>query len=123
MSRQRLEWGLRLSQSLIDYVPAPEQDDDAPTRALIFDSWYDNYRGVIVLIRVVDGTIKKGSQIYMKATEQTFDVLETGVFTPHACAVPESGDVGFCIANIKDFAMPGWVTPLSTGRMRTPQKR
>ena len=91
-------------QALIDYVPPPEQNDDAPLRALIFDSWYDNYRGVIVLIRVVDGTIQKGSQIYMKATEQTFEVLETGVFTPHACAVPalRSGDVGFCIANIKD---------------------
>ena len=91
-------------QALIDYVPEPEQDDEAPLRALIFDSWYDNYRGVIVLIRVVDGTIQKGTQIYMKATEQTFEVLETGVFTPHACAVPSlrSGDVGFCIANIKD---------------------
>ena len=91
-------------QALIDYVPPPEQNDDAPLRALIFDSWYDNYRGVIVLIRVVDGVVKKGTKIYMKATEQTFDVLETGVFTPHACSVPmlRSGDVGFVIANIKD---------------------
>ena len=59
---------------------------------------------MIVLIRVVDGVVKKGTKIYMKATEQTFDVLETGVFTPHACSVPmlRSGDVGFVIANIKD---------------------
>ncbi len=91
-------------QALIDLIPPPEQNDEAPLRALIFDSWYDIYRGVIVLIRVVDGEIEKGTKIYMKATEQTFEVLETGVFTPHACAVPKlrSGDVGFVIANIKD---------------------
>ncbi len=91
-------------QALIDYVPPPEDHSDEPLRALIFDSWYDNYRGVIILVRVVDGKIEKGSRIYTKATEKQFEVLEVGCFTPGATAVPAlvSGDVGFVIANIKE---------------------
>ncbi len=92
-------------QALIDYVPPPEDHSDEPLRALIFDSWYDNYRGVIILVRVVDGKIEKGSRIYTKATEKQFEVLEVGCFTPGATAVPAlvSGDVGFVIANIKEI--------------------
>ncbi|MCB9537978.1 MAG: elongation factor 4 [Myxococcales bacterium] len=91
-------------QALIDYVPPPEDHSDEPLRALIFDSWYDNYRGVIILVRVVDGKIEKGSKIYTMATEKQFEVLEVGCFTPGATAVPAlvSGDVGFVIANIKE---------------------
>ncbi len=91
-------------QALIDYVPPPEDHRDAPLRALIFDSWYDNYRGVIILVRVVDGKVEKGTKIFTKATEQQFEVLEVGCFTPGATAVPAlvSGDVGFVIANIKE---------------------
>ncbi|MCB9524339.1 MAG: elongation factor 4 [Myxococcales bacterium] len=91
-------------QALLDYVPPPEDNRDKPLRALIFDSWYDNYRGVIMLVRVVDGSIAKGSKIHMIATEKDYEVLEVGCFTPAASAVEslQSGDVGFVIANIKE---------------------
>ncbi|MCA9537590.1 MAG: translation elongation factor 4 [Myxococcales bacterium] len=93
-------------QALIDYVPPPDDNRDLPLRALIFDSWYDNYRGVITLVRVVDGEIKKGTRIYTKATERTFEVLEVGAFMPHARPLDAlvAGDVGFVIANIKEVA-------------------
>lgn len=91
-------------QALIDYVPPPPDNSHLPLRALIFDSWYDNYRGVIVLVRVVDGVIESGTRIYTKATEQVFEVLEVGAFMPHAARLErlEAGDVGFVIANIKE---------------------
>ncbi|MCB9528739.1 MAG: translation elongation factor 4 [bacterium] len=91
-------------QALIDYVPPPADNSHLPLRALIFDSWYDNYRGVIVLVRVVDGVIESGTRIYTKATEQVFEVLEVGAFMPHAARLErlEAGDVGFVIANIKE---------------------
>lgn len=91
-------------QALVDLIPPPDDLREEPLRALIFDSWYDNYRGVIVLVRVVDGVMKKGSKIHMKATGRTFDVLEVGAFMPSATALPElvAGDVGFVIANIKE---------------------
>ena len=91
-------------QAVIDYIPPPPDNRDKPLRALIFDSWYDNYRGVIILVRVVDGEIKKGTTIYMMATERQYDVLEVGAFCPQAREYPAllSGDVGFVIANIKE---------------------
>ncbi|MEZ4434610.1 MAG: translation elongation factor 4 [bacterium] len=91
-------------QALIDYIPPPPDNADKPLRALIFDSWYDNYRGVIMLVRVVDGEMKSGTQIHMKATAQTYEVLEVGAFTPGAAKLEslQSGDVGFVIANIKE---------------------
>ena len=91
-------------QAVIDYIPPPEDHTDEPLRALVFDSWYDNYRGVIMLVRVVDGVLRKGSRIHLLATDQPYDVLEVGVFAPGAKAVEQlqSGDVGFVIANIKD---------------------
>ncbi|MEE2789202.1 MAG: translation elongation factor 4 [Myxococcota bacterium] len=91
-------------QALIDYVPPPEDNRDSPLRALIFDSWYDTYRGVIVLVRVVDGVLKKGDKIHMLATDKNFEVLEVGAFTPHATPLAQlaAGDVGFVIANIKE---------------------
>ena len=91
-------------EALIKRIPAPVDNAEKPLRALIFDSWYDNYRGVIVLVRVVDGIVKKGSKIAMKTSGQVFDVLEVGVFSPGATGLKQlgSGDVGFIIANIKD---------------------
>jgi len=91
-------------EAIVQRLPAPEDHEEDPFRALIFDSWYDVYRGVIVLVRIVDGEVKKGSKIHMKAVGESFDVLEVGVFTPKAKQVEalSSGDVGFIIANIKD---------------------
>ena len=91
-------------QAVVDHVPAPEDNREAPLRALIFDSWYDNYRGVIMLVRVVDGEMRQGSKIHMLATDEGYEVIEVGVFSPGAVAIPAlvSGDVGFVVANIKE---------------------
>ncbi len=91
-------------QAIVDFVPPPPDNRDKPLRALLFDSWYDNYRGVVMLVRVVDGSMRKGTKIHMKATGQGYEILSVGVFTPHAMEVPEllAGDVGFVIANIKE---------------------
>ncbi|NEW05166.1 elongation factor 4 [Paenibacillus sp. SYP-B3998] len=85
-------------------VPAPQGNPDNPLKALIFDSHYDSYKGVIVYVRVVDGSIKAGSKIKMMATGKTFEVIEVGAFKPRMSSVPslEVGDVGFVIAGIKN---------------------
>ncbi|NOV03527.1 translation elongation factor 4 [Paenibacillus planticolens] len=85
-------------------VPAPQGDPDNPLKALIFDSHYDAYKGVIVYVRVVDGSIKAGSKIKMMATNKTFEVIEVGAFKPRMSSVPslEVGDVGFIVAGIKN---------------------
>ncbi|NQX57750.1 translation elongation factor 4 [Paenibacillus qinlingensis] len=85
-------------------VPAPQGNPDAPLKALIFDSHYDSYKGVIVYVRVVDGSIKAGSKIKMMATGKVFEVIEVGAFKPRMSSVPslEVGDVGFIVAGIKN---------------------
>ncbi|MGM9987912.1 MAG: translation elongation factor 4, partial [Bacillaceae bacterium] len=91
-------------EQIVEKVPAPEGDPEAPLQALIFDSLYDAYRGVIVSIRVVNGTVKPGDTIRMMATGKEFEVIEVGVHTPKA--VPRSeltvGDVGYLTAAIKN---------------------
>ena len=84
-------------------VPHPKEPTDDILRALIFDSHYDPYRGVMVYIRLISGVIKKGTPIKMMATDKNFEVLEVGVFTPHQEATEElrPGEVGYMIANIK----------------------
>ncbi|PWW43154.1 MULTISPECIES: translation elongation factor 4 [Paenibacillus] len=84
-------------------VPAPQGDPDQPLKALIFDSHYDPYKGVIVYVRVVDGKIKSGSKIKMMATGKTFEVIEVGAFKPRMTIVDELnvGDVGFIVAGIR----------------------
>ena len=67
---------------MVELVPAPQGDPDAPLKALIFDSLYDAYRGVVAYIRVVEGTVKVGDKIKMMATGKEFDVIEVGVFNP-----------------------------------------
>ena len=91
-------------EQIVEKVPAPTGNPDAPLRALIFDSHYDQYRGVIAYIRIIDGSIKPGETVRMMATGKEFEVLETGVFTPRETAVEELnvGDVGFLSASIKN---------------------
>jgi GTP-binding protein LepA len=91
-------------EQIVEKVPAPEGDPDAPLRALIFDSLYDSYKGVIIYMRVVDGTIRKGMQIKMMATGKTYEVTEVGAFTPHPVMMEELsvGEVGYVCANIKN---------------------
>ncbi|EOR23716.1 translation elongation factor 4 [Cytobacillus oceanisediminis] len=91
-------------EQVVEKVPAPEGDPEAPLKALIFDSLYDAYRGVVTYIRVVDGTVKPGDKIKMMATGKEFEVIEVGVFTPKAVNTDELsvGDVGFLTAAIKN---------------------
>ncbi len=92
-------------ESVLQWIPPPQGDDDAPLKALLFDSWYDDYRGVIVLCRVFDGIIKKGTKIKFWRTGGIFEVQEVGAFTPWAEKLPQlgPGEVGFVIANVKDI--------------------
>ena len=90
-------------EQVVQKVPAPTGDPDQPLKALIFDSHYDPYKGVIVYVRVVDGKIKAGSKIKMMATDKVFEVIEVGAFKPRMTIVDELnvGDVGFIVAGIK----------------------
>jgi len=87
-------------------IPAPAMDDRAPLRALIFDSWFDGYRGVIVLVRVREGRVKPGDHIRLMHNGKEFEVQEVGSYSPHPTKMKalEAGDVGFIIANIKQVA-------------------
>jgi GTP-binding protein LepA len=91
-------------EQIVRKVPPPAGDSDQPLKALIFDSHYDPYKGVIVYIRVVDGSIKAGSKIKFMATGASFEVLEVGAFMPRMTVVDElgAGDVGFVVAGIKN---------------------
>ncbi|MCX7943130.1 MAG: translation elongation factor 4 [Deltaproteobacteria bacterium] len=94
-----------LLEEIIKKIPPPQGSPDKPLRALIFDSWFDNYKGVIVLIRVFDGTIRKGTKIKLMSNNKTFEVMEVGVMTPHQKFIEtlSAGEVGFISANIKDI--------------------
>ncbi|NGM81849.1 elongation factor 4 [Paenibacillus sp. 7124] len=90
-------------EQVVKQVPPPSGDPEQPLKALIFDSHYDPYKGVIVYVRVVDGSIRAGSKIKMMATDKTFEVIEVGAFMPRMSIVSELnvGDVGFIVAGIK----------------------
>ncbi|MBU9713950.1 translation elongation factor 4 [Evansella tamaricis] len=91
-------------EAIVDKVPPPDGDPAAPLKAMIFDSLYDPYRGVIVYMKVVEGTVKPGDKVRMMATGKEFEVQELGVFTPKPVSQAELtvGDVGFMIASIKN---------------------
>ncbi len=95
-----------LLEALVKRVPPPKGDPNAPPRALIFDSWYDAYRGVVCLVRVVDGRLSKGDKIKMMSSGMTFDLTELGVNAPKPLArkALECGEVGFVSAAIKNIA-------------------
>nr|WP_315484114.1 translation elongation factor 4 [uncultured Undibacterium sp.] len=92
-------------ESLIVKVPAPKGDPDAPLQALIIDSWFDNYVGVVMLVRIVNGTLRPKDKILFMATEAQHLVESVGVFTPKSLSRPElsAGQVGFIIAGIKEL--------------------
>ena len=89
--------------AIVDRLPAPAGDPDAPLKALIFDSWYDAYRGVIILTRVLDGVLRPGMKVRLMARGQEYDVDQVGVFSPKPVAVDALGvgEVGFVFAGIK----------------------
>lgn len=92
-------------ESIVKNVPSPSGDIDAPLQALIFDSYYDAYRGVIPLIRVVNGIIRKGDKIKMMATNAEYEIIDLGVYTPkeETREFLATGDVGFLTAAIKNI--------------------
>ena len=93
--------------AVISRIPPPKGDADAPLRALIFDSYYDNYRGAISSVRLMSGSVKAGDRIRMMASGHEFDVVEVGAFQPGGYSSSESlnaGEVGYIAASIKDIA-------------------
>ena len=90
-------------EAIVHRLPPPAGNPDAPLKALIFDSWYDPYRGVVIVVRVIDGTIRPGMKIRLMAEGQDYEALQVGIFTPKAIEIDELGvgEVGFLVANIK----------------------
>ena len=93
-------------EAIVNRLPAPKGDRNAPLKALLVDSWYDAYLGVIVLVRIVDGTMKEGDEIKMMRTGAEYKVDRVGVFTPKKTEVKElgPGEIGFLTASIKEVA-------------------
>jgi GTP-binding protein LepA len=92
-------------EAIVARLPAPEGDPAGRLKALIFDSWYDSYQGVVVLFRIVEGAVRKGERIKLFAADKTYEVIRLGVFSPEAMDVEElaAGEVGFLCGNIKEL--------------------
>ena len=92
-------------ERLVATIPAPEGNVDDPLQALIIDSWFDNYLGVVSLVRVKNGTLKKGEKIIVKSTRQSYVVDNVGIFTPKRTptGILKAGEVGYVVAGIKDI--------------------
>ncbi len=102
-------------EQVIDKLPPPDGDEKAPLKALIFDSCYDNYKGAMCFVRIIDGCVKTGDRVKMFSTNKEFDVTEVGIFNPSMVATKElrAGDVGYIAAsikNVKDMAVGDTVT-------------
>ncbi|HEY8418796.1 MAG TPA: translation elongation factor 4 [Limnochordales bacterium] len=91
-------------EAIIQRIPPPKGDPEAPLRALIFDSHFDSYRGVVAYVRIVDGTVRPGMHIKMMSSGKTFEVDQVGVFLPHETPVPQltAGEVGCILATIRN---------------------
>ena len=94
-----------LLDAIIDRVPAPEGDVDAPLQAMVFDSHYDEYRGAITYVRLMNGTVKRGEKIRFLRADKTYEVVELGQFVPQqeSCDELQAGQVGYLICNIKSL--------------------
>ncbi|MEK6374367.1 MAG: translation elongation factor 4 [Acidobacteriota bacterium] len=92
-------------EKIVTHIAPPKGNPDAPLRALLFDSWYDSYRGVVCLLRIIDGSVRKGMRIRFMSTDRVYEVTELGIFTPKPKAVDSLsvGEVGFISGNIKDI--------------------
>ncbi len=92
-----------LLEKIVEMVPPPEGDPEGPLKVLIFDSWYDSYRGVVMLVRVFEGTLRPRQKIKFMSNGREYEVAELGVFAPKARPKPElmAGEVGFLVANVK----------------------
>ncbi len=96
----------KVLDGIIKYFPAPTGDETKPLKALIFDSYYDNYKGAICMVRVFDGSVKRGDKILMFSTKKTYEVVEVGYFAPNTVTTNclHAGEVGYIGASIKDIA-------------------
>ncbi len=94
-----------LVEAIIERIPAPTGDINKPLKALIFDSYYDSYRGVVALVRIVDGSIKLGDKMYMMASKASYDVVELGISNPNKVSKDSlvAGEVGYICGSIKDI--------------------
>jgi len=94
-----------LLERLVRDIPPPKGDPDAPLQALIVDSWFDNYLGVVSLVRLFDGTLRKGDKIRIKSTGRDWNATEVGIFTPlrKETNILRAGEVGFIVAGIKEI--------------------
>ena len=110
-------------EAVIERIPPPSGDPNAPLKALIFDSWFDNYQGVIVLARIVDGSVRPGMKIKVMSNERVFEVMEVGQFSPKRTKKSEllTGEAGYLCANMREVAdvkigdtLTDAVTPTST---------
>ncbi|MEH6358368.1 MAG: translation elongation factor 4 [Pseudomonadales bacterium] len=92
-------------EQLVELIPAPEGDRSAPLQALIIDSWFDNYLGIVSLVRVTQGVLRKKDKIQIKSTGQNYQIDRVGIFTPKRTDMDilEAGEVGFLVAGIKDI--------------------
>jgi GTP-binding protein LepA len=92
-------------ERVVSALPAPAGDPDAPLKALLFDSWYDPYRGVVSMVRIFDGTLRRGDRVQFMASKRVYTVDELGIFTPKPAIVGQLsvGEVGFIYAGIKDL--------------------
>jgi GTP-binding protein LepA len=109
-------------EAIVTRLPAPKGDAEAPLKALLVDSWYDAYLGVVVLVRVVDGRLKRGMRIHMIGTGASYEVERIGVFTPKMATVDAlaPGEVGFITASIKEVADTRVGDTITEEKRRTP---
>jgi GTP-binding protein LepA len=109
-------------EKIVTHISAPKGHTDGPLRALLFDSWYDSYRGVVCLVRIVDGTMRRGQKIKFMSTGDTYEVTEMGIFTPKPKAIDQLsvGEVGFFAGNIKDIVQAK-IGDTITGERDTPE--
>jgi GTP-binding protein LepA len=92
-------------EALVARIPPPEGDSDAPLQALIIDSWFDSYLGVVSLVRIMNGTLKKGNKMQVMSTGRSYEVMQVGIFTPKRTPQDElkAGEVGYVVAGIKEI--------------------
>ncbi len=108
-------------EAIVQKVPAPKGDPGAPLKALVFDSWYDSYRGVVMLVRVVEGTLRTKQKILLWSKNREHEVVDLAVNAPKAKPVPQliAGEVGLLIANVKDIADAKVGDTITDARART----
>ena len=92
-------------EALVARIPPPQGDSEAPLQALIIDSWFDSYLGVVSLVRIVNGTIRKGNKMQIMSTGRSYEVGQVGIFTPKRtpCDMLQAGEVGYVVAGIKEI--------------------